>query len=392
MSTESRARSTDQVMTATDDWAVSKNQRSYSRLAPSLEGDAMIYRALRHFWHPVSFSDDIEDAPRSFRLCDEPLVVVRMNGGVRVFNDLCPHRGSALSLGQVIDGVSGQELRCAHHGWQYDADGACVRVPQRPDLAGHLRARVRQYHSCEAYGLVWICLANEPRFPIPEFPEWEDDAYDKISFPSDEWACSAPRRTENYTDLGHFAIVHDGILGDSSHPEAPEHEVWREPPALRMRTVHAKLEPWQTKYDEEPPESIDGLVKTSQNWWLHMPLTVRFHQEAPGDRHYVLFFHPTPLGPRTTRNFTLAATRNLAGKQGPDHEPTIEFMKMIYEQDRPIVESQRPEELAEDLSEEIHLRGVDTFSVQYRRWLFELAQELDAADAVATTSGVAPPS
>jgi vanillate O-demethylase monooxygenase subunit len=42
----------------------------------------------------------------------------------------------------------------------------------------------------------------------------------------------------------------------------------------------------------------------------------------------------------------------------------------------PVVESQRPEELPEDLSYELHLKGVDTFHLQYRRWLLELSKEL----------------
>jgi vanillate O-demethylase monooxygenase subunit len=41
-----------------------------------------------------------------------------------------------------------------------------------------------------------------------------------------------------------------------------------------------------------------------------------------------------------------------------------------------VVESQRPEDLPEDLSEELHLKGVDTLSMTYRRWLKELAEEL----------------
>ena len=54
-----------------------------------------------------------------------------------------------------------------------------------------------------------------------------------------------------------------------------------------------------------------------------------------------------------------------------------DFVTMVYDQDQPVVESQRPEELPEDLSEEIHLKGVDTFSVDYRRWLLALADELE---------------
>ena len=54
-----------------------------------------------------------------------------------------------------------------------------------------------------------------------------------------------------------------------------------------------------------------------------------------------------------------------------------EFVTMVYEQDQPVVESQRPEELPENLSEEMHIGGIDTFSIDYRRWLLALADELE---------------
>jgi hypothetical protein len=40
------------------------------------------------------------------------------------------------------------------------------------------------------------------------------------------------------------------------------------------------------------------------------------------------------------------------------------------------VESQRPEELPIDLSAELHVRGADKVSLEYRRWLIELAKSL----------------
>ena len=48
------------------------------------------------------------------------------------------------------------------------------------------------------------------------------------------------------------------------------------------------------------------------------------------------------------------------------------FIQVIFAQDRVIVESQRPEELPVDLSEELHLKGPDGGTLQYRRMLREL--------------------
>ena len=50
------------------------------------------------------------------------------------------------------------------------------------------------------------------------------------------------------------------------------------------------------------------------------------------------------------------------------------FQALILDQDRPVVESQRPEELPVDLSAELHIAGPDEASIQYRRRLAELVE------------------
>jgi len=44
----------------------------------------------------------------------------------------------------------------------------------------------------------------------------------------------------------------------------------------------------------------------------------------------------------------------------------------VFDQDRAVVESQRPVELPLDLSEELHLRGPDAGTLAYRRLLAEI--------------------
>ena len=337
----------------------------------NVEGEARIYRALRSFWHPVAYSHELDAAPRRVELCGEALVAVRLDGEVRVFQDLCAHRGSALSLGTVV--ADGAEIRCAYHGWQYDGEGRCTHVPQRPDLAQHLRARIKRYQAVERYGMVWVCLVDEPHFPLPEFPMWDDESFDKVFLPITDWRCSAPRRTENYMDLGHFAIVHDGLLGDVNHPAVPKHTVWREGRALRMRLDETYVEPRTDK--NAAARGGEEAIEAEKSWHLFMPLTVLLDSNMGGAR-FCLFFHPTPVGPKVTRNFTIGA-RNY-GSKSTIHRDIVEFNELVYGQDQPIVESQRPEELPEDLSEELHLKGVDTLSMNYRKWLLELSRELTA--------------
>ncbi len=357
-----------------NDWALSHNQETMSRTNELDEdGEARLYKALRHCWHPVMYTSELGEGPAQAMLCGEQLAVVRLDGEVRVFNDLCAHRGTALSLGKVVDRPGcGQELRCAYHGWQYNAEGKCTVIPQRPDLAGQLRARVRTYQAVERYGMVWVCLVDDPLLPLPEFQPFDDPSYATIQMENSDWTCTAARRMENFVDLGHFAILHDGYLGLVDHPEVPKHDVWREANVLRIKQLEQSREPVNLKFEKE--ELADEYTWTDQQWWIYMPLTVLLDQGLPGDRHYWLFFHPTPIAPNVTRNFSVHA-RNY-GDPAKMEQELVEFSRFIYAQDKPVVEAQRPQMLQEDLSYELHLKGVDTVAMMYRKWLVELADQV----------------
>jgi phenylpropionate dioxygenase-like ring-hydroxylating dioxygenase large terminal subunit len=69
------------------------------------------------------------------------------------------------------------------------------------------------------------------------------------------------------------------------------------------------------------------------------------------------------------RNFSLTE-EELAERMATD--------VLILEQDRPVVESQRPAELPLDLTAELHVRGPDAVAVAYRRFMAEVGVDIDA--------------
>jgi vanillate O-demethylase monooxygenase subunit len=329
-----------------------------------VEGEERLYRAMRWCWHPVAYASEVGDErPIRVTLLDEALALVRLAGEVRCFQDLCCHRGTAISLGWVEH----EQIRCAYHGWTYGPDGVCTQIPARFGSNIPSRARLRSYRVAEANGLVWVCLEDAPRFEIPRFPEVMDPSFRTVQIPAYEWDASAHRRMENFVDFAHFAWVHDGLLGDREHPEVPEHDVWREGEELRF-SQHV-VEPLEgaTKASLDLGES---LVDVENTYRLTMPLTIYLDRRFPGDHHYILTMSASPIGRKRTRSFSLIV-RNYALNR--DDAEFVDFEQVILDQDRPIVESQRPEQLPVDLSAELHVRGVDKVSLEYRRWLIELA-------------------
>ena len=174
--------------------------------------DDDLYEALRGYWHPVAYvSELIGGGPLAVTLLDEPLVLARIDGRVSAFRDICVHRGTALSLGSVDE----NGLRCGYHGWCYDGEGRCTKIPARPDLKIPTRARLTAYSAAEHLGLIWVCPSGEPIYPLPENPYFGDESFRHIEVEPYNWNCALPRRIENYVDFGHFAWVHDGVLGDA---------------------------------------------------------------------------------------------------------------------------------------------------------------------------------
>ncbi len=355
-------------------------------------GEARLHRALRRCWQPVARASDLADRPLPVTLLDEQLVVVRLGDDIACFPDLCVHRGTALSLGWVDDGsrpapdgsgtVGEPCLVCAYHGWSYDRRGVVRRIPAVHGRSIPNRARVARYATTVAVGLIWVLLDpgtggwEDPRaaHPLPRADSWwEQPGFRTIPIETYDWACSAARRVENFVDFSHFPWVHPDVLGDRSKPLAPEHEVIDDGATISFDIAL-----------EEPQASVKGDVapgakvqRDPTTYTLHLPLSVTLDQRLPpsADRpegnRFILFLAVAPLSAKRCRSFTWNA-RTYALE--PEKDPELAaFQALILEQDRPIAESQRPEELPVDLSQELHIAGPDKASIAYRRRLAELA-------------------
>jgi vanillate O-demethylase monooxygenase subunit len=313
---------------------------------------------LRQYWHPVATSEEVGERLLGVVLLDEPIVVYRASGRVVAFRDLCIHRGTPLSRGWLDDGV----LVCAYHGWGFGPDGACVRIPALdPGQPIPRRARAIVYRVAERYGLVWVCL-DEPRAALPELPELEDPALRTFAlYPEGDsggsWAASPARMIENFIDSSHFAWVHTGIFGRRDMPRVPSFEVKREGDELS----------WDV---DIPVPSGEVMWGTSRHHYRFVfPFNAQLTRVMPDGTRLVVTLAVTPISARRIRRHVFVS-RDYALER-PDDEIRA-FVRPATEQDRAVVESQRPEEVPVDLAEELHIKGPDTPSVEFRRMLAEL--------------------
>lgn len=304
-------------------------------------------------WHPVAPVQDLaHQNPIGVRLLGEEVVVWQSHGEILAWQDLCIHRGTRLSLGRVDDGL----LECAYHGWTYNDQGRCVRIPAHPGQTPPSKASVKTYKTQVQYGLVWVSL-GEPTRAIPPFPEWDDATYRKIFCGPYHVNAGGPRIVENFLDVGHFPFVHEGILGDRQYPEIQDYE--SEIGAEGVVSQGVRI------YQPDPYGTGVGDVVT-YTYRAYRPLTAYFCKES--QQRFSILLMITPHEPVvSTARMWMAMNY---GYDIPEKE-LVAYQDKIFAQDRPIVESQRPERLPLDLQAELHLRS-DRTAIAYRKWLKEL--------------------
>ena len=121
--------------------------------------------------------------------------------------DRCPHRGVALSLGRLCDGV----VECPFHGWRFDGAGCNVHVPWNPDakreLLGATALPVR-----EVAGLLWLHTGFDPTDePQPSESLLQPGVV--LCAQSSLWNTHWTRAMENMLDSPHLPFVHKATIG-----------------------------------------------------------------------------------------------------------------------------------------------------------------------------------
>ena len=312
-------------------------------------------------WHPVATVAQLEaQNVLGVRLLGEDVVLWRANNQTLAWQDLCVHRGTRLSLGQVDN----ETLACRYHGWTYDQTGRCIHIPAHPNQTPPQKARVKPYQAREQYGLIWLSL-GEPAHDIPPFPEWEDDQYRKILCGPYKVEASGPRIIENFLDIAHFPFVHEGILGDKGHPEIADYEAEIGPDGVVATGVQV--------YQPDPYGTGQGDT-VSYTYRALRPLTAYLIKESAGPRFSILLM----ITPHEVVESTAWMWMTMNYGHDIPEEELVTWQDGIFIQDRPIVQSQRPELLPLDLQAELHLRS-DRLAIAYRQWLNQLGLSFGTA-------------
>lgn len=309
-------------------------------------------------WHPVARIEAFAGGrPVAGRVLGEDIVLWRSGDEILAWRDLCIHRGTRLSLGRIVEG---SRLECAYHGWTYGRDGRCVHIPAHPEQAPPAKAQVATYRAAVAHGVVWVTLGSGTT-TIPTFELLDDPAHGVLLAGPYRVQASGPRIIENFLDVGHFPFVHEGVLGDRMRPEIADYTAQIDESGVLATGVQV--------FQPDPYGTGRGSTVT-YTYRVHRPLSASLVKH--GELSFGILLSVTPHDVTDSTAWMWMAM---------NYDPPagmVEFQDRIFEQDRPILESQRPELLPLDLQSELHLRS-DRTAIAYRRWLGQLGVRTGAS-------------
>jgi phenylpropionate dioxygenase-like ring-hydroxylating dioxygenase large terminal subunit len=316
-------------------------------------------------------------------LVGEPWVAVRLDSGLAVLKDRCPHRLAPLSAGSVVEG----ELQCGYHGWRFCADGGASLIPslgRGATLPPRARAE-RPFGVIERWGLIFVAI-EEPLIDLPELPEvpiTPDDETRTVRMGPYEGRYGAALLIDNQIDVSHFAFLHRGTFGSEEATEPPPYEVQRRPWGF---AVDLSI-PITAANDPGVAAEFRPLAQyRDMSYRYHAPfhLTLTLSYPVMGGSNTIVFW----VQPQTADSCRFYITMHLwqpGGFTDDELAQRVEFEERVVAQD---LEFQcRFDELGLPLSvtTECHVKS-DRASVEYRRLLRTLVSEAAGGELTPETS------
>lgn len=314
-------------------------------------------------WLPVARHDDLSSDPVAVTAAGRPMVLFRDADGAPALADgRCPHRGTLLELGEVVDGT----IRCPYHGWRFDRDGTCVAVPSQrgPVPSG---CHTTAWQATERDGLVWACPDRDA--PVRAIPGFVDavsigDGLRLVTGEPVDWATSAGRVVENMLDVAHFPWVHSTTFGTPEAEVVAAHD-----PSIQGDRVSCDVDVVTanpTTSDGPLYPELGPTITLHYRYEIRLPYRVTLSFAFPDGMRRVLHEVVAPTSPTTCRMFWALGVDERLGSDDADE---LAFALRVFAEDRPIVESQPPG-VPVARTAEVHV-AADRLAVAYRRALRE---------------------
>ncbi len=351
-------------------------QEQNDRLTRVVPGTPM-GNLLRRYWHPVGTALELEKEPvQKVRLLGENLTLYRSERGeYGLVGDRCPHR--CLSMEYGIPDERG--LRCAYHGWLFDARGRCLEQPFEDRTLADNRYKdkitIKAYPAQELGGLIFAYLGPEP---VPLCPRWDVLVREDVDTVVEihRLPCNWLQCMENAADPVHFEFLH-AAFGNYQLKRLGR------PPAMTAAR-HVKIEFDRFEYGIMKRRLLEGESPDVDDWTTGHPLLFP-NILAVGSVHAPTLQFRVPLDDTHTIQF---AYRTSVRKPGDAPRPMTVKHANLFSDDGRIVADNIPKQdmvgwvgqgAISDRTQE-HLGGSDKGVVLYRKMLMEQMERVERGE------------
>lgn len=189
-----------------------------NRLLTDVTPGTPLHRYWKKYWLPALRSEALEagGTPQKVELLCERYVAFRGDDGkVGFLHEACPHRGISLALGRNEN----NRLTCIFHGWSFDAEGNCTRMPTEQDQSFCSKVKGQGFAVKEAGGIVWVYLGEgtAPKFNDYAFTYLtREHARPRASYNEANWL----QNVETLLDSAHIGLLHNDATADKTVPQA----------------------------------------------------------------------------------------------------------------------------------------------------------------------------
>lgn len=285
----------------------------------------------KQFWYPVMPKTKLSQEPQGFELLGQKIVLWLDEAGQAVVaGDRCCHRSAQLSKGKVVDG----NIVCPYHGWRFNSEGVCVKVPQLSDSSQIPKTyQINTYLCQERYGYIWVCL-GEPLNQIPEIAEAREPNFRLIPEFYETWNCAGLRVMENEFDLAHPTFVHTTTFGSEDHPIPNSIDIQETDYGLTGKATLGVVNPEQQQKNLKMDAGVTTRI-LDLDWYL--PFTCKLRINYPNGLVHIIVNTATPISDSSSqivqfclRNDTEADTKA---------EDIVAFDRAVTLEDKAILET-----------------------------------------------------
>jgi phenylpropionate dioxygenase-like ring-hydroxylating dioxygenase large terminal subunit len=205
----------------------------------------------RNAWYVGAFANEVNRTPFERTLLGERILFYRTEAGAPVAVDArCAHRRFPLAAGYL----TGDDITCKYHGWQFDGSGACTTIPSQERVPAG--CKIRSYPVVQIWNWVWVWTGDAALADPATIPDHNTQL--KVTNP--EWHAVIGGHSilkarnqlmvENLLDLSHLSFVHNQSIGTASVAATP----------VEMETFPGGIVATRKMLDGEVPPSFRKLM------------------------------------------------------------------------------------------------------------------------------------